>query len=86
MGVATFFLLAHFSTCLPELIGPDVFIGEQGIMGIPYLSTCRPVKRLTGLEVNIGVLNIIGIPYSFTCRPVNLSLRVDRSRDKYRKT
>ena len=38
-------------------------------MGIPYLSTCRPVSLsaclpgMTGPEVNIGVLGIMGIPY-----------------------
>ena len=26
------------STCLPGLTGSEVFIGEQGIMGIPYLT------------------------------------------------
>ena len=46
----------HLSTCLPGLTGPEadnmnvftgseVNIGEQGIMGITYLSTCRPVYQ-----------------------------------------
>ena len=62
----------------------------QGIIGKPYLSTCRPVNMstclpgLTGTAVNIGVHGIMGILYLLTCRPVNLSTRVDRSSGKYR--
>ena len=36
-------VLVHLSTCLPGLTGPEENIGEQGIMGILYLFTCRPV-------------------------------------------
>ena len=71
------------------LTGQGVNIGVHGIMGIPYLFTCRPVNLstclpgLTGQEVNIGVQGIMGISYLSTCRPVNLSTRVDRSRCKH---
>ena len=32
------------STFLPGLTGPEVNIGEQGIIGILYLFTCQPVN------------------------------------------
>ena len=37
-------VLVHLPTCPPVLKGPEVNIGEQGIMGIPYMLTCRPVN------------------------------------------
>ena len=46
------------------------------------LSTCLP--GLTGPAVNIGVHGIMGIQYLVTCRPVTLSIKVERSRGKYR--
>ena len=68
------------------LTGSEVNIGEHGIMGNPYLFTCRPVTCLLGLkgpETNKGEQGIMGNPYLITCRPVNLSTRVDRTRVKY---
>ena len=73
--------ISYFSTCQPVnlstgLIGQDVNILYQGIMGRPYLSTCGHfnlstcLPGLTGSEVNIGVLVLMGILYSFNCRPV----------------
>ena len=68
----------HLSTCLPRLTGPEVFIGEQGIMGILYVFPCRAVYQ-------IGEQGIMSNPYPYTCRPVNLSTTVDRSRGKFRR-
>ena len=43
-------IFVHLSTFLPGLTGPEVNIGEQGILGIPYLSTCRPVNLSTRVD------------------------------------
>ena len=77
-------VLVYLSTCQPGLTGPEVNIGVQGIMGIPYLSTCRHINLstflpgLTGQDVNIGVQSIMGGSFFSTCQPVNLSTWVDR--------
>ena len=41
-------------TCLPELTGLGVIIGVQGIIGIPYLFTCRPVNLSTRVDRSRG--------------------------------
>ena len=46
--------ISYLSTCLPELTGPKVNMGEQGIMGIPCLSTCRPVNLSTRVDRSRG--------------------------------
>ena len=40
----------NLSTCLPGLTGPEVDKGVHGIMGIPYLLTCRPVNLSTRVD------------------------------------
>ena len=42
------------STCLPGLTGKEVNIGVQGIMGNPYLFTCRPVNLCTRVDRSRG--------------------------------
>ena len=57
------------SICLPQLTGPEANLGQQKIMGNPYLFICRPVSMstclpgLTGPEVFIGEQGIMGIPF-----------------------
>ena len=41
-------------TFLPGLIGPELNIEVQGIMGIPYLFTCRPVNLSTRVDMSRG--------------------------------
>ena len=52
-----------------KLTGSEANLGEQEIIGNPYLFICRPVNMstclqgLTGSEVFIGEQDIMGIPY-----------------------
>ena len=50
-------------------------MGVQGIMGISYLSNCRPVNLSTFERFRGKYSSSIAYGYSvhFTCRPVNLS-------------
>ena len=78
-------LLVHLWTWLT---GPEVNIGEQGIMGIPYLSTCRPVNLSTRVDRSRGEYRRARdygysiLVHLLTCQ---LSTRIDRSRGKYRR-
>ena len=70
-------LLVYLSTCLPGLTGPEVFKGEQGIMGIPCLSTCRPVNLFTRIGRSRGKCRSSRhyeysvLVHLSTCQPVN---------------
>ena len=55
-----YFVLVHLSTCLPGLTGQEVNRGVQGIMGIPYLFTCRPVNLSTRVDRLIGKFRSAG--------------------------
>ena len=44
----------YLLTFLPGLIGPELNIEVQGIMGIPYLFTCRPVNLSTRVDRSRG--------------------------------
>ena len=64
----------NLSTCLPRLTGPEVSIGEQGIIGIPCLSTCRAGNLSKGKYMSS---RHYGYSVLVTCRLVNMS--TDRS-------
>ena len=76
-------VLVYLSTCLPGLRGAEVNIGEQWLMGIPYLSTWRPANLSTRVDRPRGKYRRAR-DYGYSVL-VHLSTRVDRSRGKYRR-
>ena len=80
-----FCLPVDLSTCLPGFTVPEVFIGEQGIIGIPCLSTRRHVNLSTRVDRSRGKYRSSWhygssvLVHLSTCQPINLSLMVDRS-------
>ena len=83
MPCAPIFISRSVTSCRQVDRAPGGNIGDQSLMGIPYLSACQPVPRVDrSICKYIGVLVLMGILFGTfhlsTCQLIKLPTRVDR--------